>query len=333
MDILFGKNKRFYKANLHCHSTKSDGGSTVERIKEIYKKNGYSVVAFTDHDAIYSNSHLNDEDFLAITAFELSIKEDPYSSTLVSHKMKCAHFNLFALDENNLITPCYSPIYDKYKTEWSNQVKYDGIYERKLTAECINDIIKTAHEKGFLICLNHPSWSLLDATDYLEYEGLDMVEILNYGCRLLGHSDDENVLDVMARHGKAPYCVAADDAHSGKSLGEHGSDSLGGWVMIDSPALEYGQIMNSLKNGDFYASTGPEIYSIAREDNKVTVKCSDALSVYLSTDSRCRKQALAPKEECINEATFELVGVFDKFRVIVEDKYGKRAYSQFYNVN
>ena len=333
MEILLGKNKTFYKANLHCHSIKSDGYSTVEHIKEVYKKNGYSVVAFTDHDAIHSNSHLNDEDFLAITAFELSIKEDPNTSTLVSHKMKCAHFNLFALEENNLTTPCYSPIYDKYKTEWSDEVKYEGIYEREMTADCVNDIIKIAHEKGFLICLNHPSWSLMDATDYLEYKGLDMVEIVNYACCLNGHSDDEHVLDVMARHGKAPYCVAADDAHSGKSLGEHGSDSLGGWVMIDAPSLKYGEIMKSLKNGEFYASSGPEIYSITREANEITVKCSEVDRIYLATNSRVRKALVSQEGQSVSEATFEFGEGYELFRITVVDKNGKKAYSQFYNVN
>ena len=39
----------FYKANLHCHSTVSDGALTPEALKELYTKNGYSVIAFTDH--------------------------------------------------------------------------------------------------------------------------------------------------------------------------------------------------------------------------------------------------------------------------------------------
>jgi len=331
METLLGKNKKFYKANLHCHSKKSDGIATVERIKEVYKAAGYSVVAFSDHDAIYSNSHLNDEDFLAITSFELAIKEDPRLSTLVAHRMKCVHLNLFALDEKNTVTPCYDPIYNKYKNEWSGEVRYDGIYTRDMSADGINEIIEIAHEKGFLVCLNHPGWSLLDATDYLEYEGLDMVEIYNHGCASMGDPGDEGVLDIMARNGKAPFCTAADDNHSGVLLGSYGSDSLGGWVMIDAPSLEYGAIMNALKNGDFYASSGPEIYSISRDDDGIYVKCSDAKAVYVSTDSRVRARHLAEEDEYINEAFLDPVGFFDKFRIIVEDEKGRRAYSQFYN--
>lgn len=46
---LLKTNGRFYKANLHCHTTLSDGKMTAEEVKEYYLKNGYNIVAFTDH--------------------------------------------------------------------------------------------------------------------------------------------------------------------------------------------------------------------------------------------------------------------------------------------
>ena len=49
---LLPKDGIFYKANLHCHSTHSDGKLTVEQLKEVYKKEGYSVVAFSDHNVL-----------------------------------------------------------------------------------------------------------------------------------------------------------------------------------------------------------------------------------------------------------------------------------------
>ena len=39
----------YYKANLHCHTTLSDGEFTPEQIKAAYQEQGYSIVAFTDH--------------------------------------------------------------------------------------------------------------------------------------------------------------------------------------------------------------------------------------------------------------------------------------------
>ena len=41
---------KFYKANLHAHSTQSDGRQTPEELKARYKENGYSIFALSDHD-------------------------------------------------------------------------------------------------------------------------------------------------------------------------------------------------------------------------------------------------------------------------------------------
>ena len=48
-----------FKANLHCHSTVSDGRLTVGEIKAYYMQHGYSVVAFTDHDVLVPHPELN----------------------------------------------------------------------------------------------------------------------------------------------------------------------------------------------------------------------------------------------------------------------------------
>ena len=37
---LFPQEGKFYRANLHCHSTLSDGKRTPEELKEIYKSAG-----------------------------------------------------------------------------------------------------------------------------------------------------------------------------------------------------------------------------------------------------------------------------------------------------
>ena len=49
---LLPKEGNFYKANLHCHTTVSDGKRTPEEIKELYMRNGYSIVAYTDHEVL-----------------------------------------------------------------------------------------------------------------------------------------------------------------------------------------------------------------------------------------------------------------------------------------
>ena len=143
MKILLDENKRFFKANLHCHSTYSDGKFTVENLKEEYKKRGYSIVAFTDHEHLIDNSHLNDDEFLTITSCEMAIKEFPTQSTLVNFDMRVCHLNFYALDQHNTTTPCYSSVYDHYITdEIKDLIRFDKEYERVYTTDGINDMIK-----------------------------------------------------------------------------------------------------------------------------------------------------------------------------------------------
>ena len=65
---LLPRAANFYKANLHVHTTVSDGEITPEEIKRIYMEQGYSVVAFTDHEVMVPHPELTDESFVAITS-------------------------------------------------------------------------------------------------------------------------------------------------------------------------------------------------------------------------------------------------------------------------
>ena len=59
----------FYKANLHCHSSLSDGTLTPKELKDLYKANGYSVLAYTDHDIFIPHNELTDDSFVALSGF------------------------------------------------------------------------------------------------------------------------------------------------------------------------------------------------------------------------------------------------------------------------
>ena len=60
-----------YKANLHCHSHLSDGEFSPEKLRDIYREKGYSVLAVTDHNRLVEHSDLNREDFLMLTGYEV----------------------------------------------------------------------------------------------------------------------------------------------------------------------------------------------------------------------------------------------------------------------
>ena len=102
---LLPENGRFYKANMHSHSTLSDGKFSPEEIKQAYKENGYSVFAYTEHDKFCDLRHLDDEEFLTLPSYEMAFRNwdapafplyegEPTSK----NHMECMHINLFAID-------------------------------------------------------------------------------------------------------------------------------------------------------------------------------------------------------------------------------------------
>ena len=325
MEILLDSGMPFYKAQLHCHSLNSDGKISVEEQKKLFKEKGYSVVAFTDHEHLVDNSFLDDEEFLTITSCEVAIKEVAHMSTLKDRNMKAIHLNYYALDQHNVITPCYNSVYDHYTNDEIRKItKFEAEYEREFSPRGVNDMIRIAKEKGFLVSYNHPNWSLDNAVGYLQYEGLDFVEIYNHSCTMSG--EDSYIIkafDDILRDGKKIYATMCDDSHS---LGR----MFGGWVMINAPKLDYATIMSALQSGNFYASTGPEIYSLVREGNTVTIKTSPAKRIALSTGSR---RCGVLWGDGVTEATFELQESDGYFRITVDDLYGYHAHTQAYEVN
>ena len=332
MKILLDEKLGYKKANMHCHSTCSDGKLTPEEIKTEYMKRGYSIVAFTDHEHVIDQSHLTDENFLALVGCEVSIKEIPTQSTRTNHKMKVCHLNFFALNPRDPITPCYNSVSDHFVTEDAKgRFTPDGEYKRIYTHKGISEMIERAHSMGYLVSYNHPSWSLESLVDYVGYEGIDFVEIYNTGCVKAGHVDDERVFEELLLLGRNVKCIAGDDNHNREPLDHPSSDSFGGYVMINESRLEYSAIMKALWQGRFYVSTGADILSITRDEDTVTVKTSGASAVHMRTDGR-RCQSHFAEDEPLTEVTFTLRDTDNFFRIKVIGTDGKTAYSQAYHL-
>lgn len=322
--ILLGKYKNYYKANMHCHSNLSDGKLTPEELKELYKDKGYSILAITDHDSIRNHSYLDDEEFLTITSMEITIKPKLVSAN-ADRRMKVCHLNVYALEQDNDYNVCYSTDYDYYspkeRVEAILQANGED-YKRIYSPEGINKIIDIANKKGFLVCYNHPKWSMENYLDYSKYENLWAMEIFNNCSVMEGLFEyNESVYDDILRTGKKLFPVSADDNHNGSVSG----DSFGGFIMVNSDNLDYGEVMDSLKNGDFYASTGPTIDEISVEGDVVTVKSSNAKFICMSTAGRRTDRKLATETEYINEASFKFIEDDIYFRITVVDEFGKRA--------
>ena len=294
---------KFYKANLHCHSTVSDGKLTPLELKEAYKKEGYGIVAFTDHELLQEHAELNDESFVALTGYEVAFceeKEGPWK-----YKKNC-HLNCFAKDPKNTRIVGFHPsnFWLCGEDVYGKQEYVGEPYKHDYSIEGVNRFIKDASENGFLVSYNHPVWSCEGYNEYTNYEGCFAMEIYNYASDLLSGMDYAPIAyDEMLRSGKCGrlFAVAGDDNHTGGGL----DDSFGGITMIFAEELNYANVIDSLEKGRFYTKmkNSPEIYSAYYEDGKVILEFSNARDVYMRTG--CRSFAgIHMKDEPLTRAEF-----------------------------
>ena len=331
--ILLDKNKNFYKGNMHCHSSLSDGHFTPEELKRLYKERGYSFLAITDHEHFNNNSYLDDEDFITITSAEFAIKQFPAESTLKNFNMKVCHLNFYAKKQDNDYTFCYNSVADHFSAPERKSLinRPESEYERIYGHKGISALIAEANEMGFFVCYNHPRWSLENYADYSGYEGLWGVEIYNHACNTDGiHDYDINVFDDMLRDGKRVFASCGDDNHNKKGSLMH---SFGASVYVNAESLSYDNIIDGLLSGNFYSTMGPEIYSLYVEDSKVYVECSDAKRISYSTRGRRSSAVNADLGENLNSACFEIRDTDGYFRIEVLDDNGQRANTQAYFVD
>lgn len=331
---LLPKEGHFYKANLHCHSNLSDGYLSPSELKELYKSHGYSVLAYTDHDMFIPHHELTDETFVALAGFEAAFNE--YSMYPGNKKIKSCHICCIARTKDIEYHPAWNEKYAYVGNSKENRskVKFDKsepFFEREYTPECISLMTKIAREKGFFVTYNHPAWAMETCEQFTKYENINAMEIFN------NHDDKQgfpaytiNAYDDMLRSGKEIFAIAADDNHNKYPVGTPKCDSFGGFVMIKADELKYEAVTTALFEGNFYSSTGPEIYDLYIENNKIFISCSEAVKITINKGVRGAEAVLAEKGKTITAAEFEFAPDDVYIRLTVTDIQGKTANTNAY---
>lgn len=241
-----------YKANLHCHTTVSDGEFSPAQIKELYQSRGYSAVAFTDHQVCMPHPELSDDRFVALTGIEIAYGIRKSSSI---HACGIARDPMAALRHPNTI---------------ENDIGK------------LNEGIQSLNEKGFITTLNHPRWSGISAADIAAIRGFANMEVVNgYELMLDGYGDSSACYEEALRSGRKIRPLAADDSHHPNPSGGPGFEYFQGFTVLKAPELTYDALIRALDTGSFYASTGPMIKNLWMEDNTLHLECSPVRGVYV----------------------------------------------------
>lgn len=288
--MITGKDGRtYYKVALHIHTTDSDGKNTKSEVVDEYRSRGYDAIAFTDHWRV---------DLGGMTDGMLIIPGCEYN-TGAAETMTEGVMHILGLG-----------------------MKTDPETPRDATRQQIVDGITTC---GGIAVLAHPAWSLNTVADIQELHGIEATEIYNAVSEahesLRAYSDE--YVDLVANAKIYPKLLATDDAHF-----YDGSDTCRGYVMVCAEALTSDAIISAIRNGDFFASQGPELYA-RREGDKIIIDTSPCSIISALSNLSWASERTARGE---NVCHFEYkIKPLDRWvRIEARDADGKRAWSNIF---
>jgi hypothetical protein len=230
------------RCQLHCHTDQSDGEPTPAELVAHYEALGCDVLVITDHWLI---TRAESQSMLLIPGSELSAGLDraPFEAEVLA-------------------------------------LGIDELPEPRAAFPSIADCAAWIVEQGGVAYLAHPRWSSLTADDYLSAPALSGLEIYNGGCEVeQGNGLSEVQWDQVKQLGGAANGVATDDSHQATSA--NGSDAGLGWTVVRAAARTREAVLDALRSGAFYSTTGPELISLELVDDGIVVRCSPATSVAL----------------------------------------------------
>lgn len=292
--LPFDKAGRFWRGNLHTHSNVSDGALSPEDVCAFYRQAGYDFIALTDHFHEYFNWQVVDtrpfrtDDFTTLIGAELHAPSTEFGYP----------WHLLAVG----LPLDFAPV---------------------AAAENGVALASRALAHGAYVAIAHPDFYTLSESDAVSLGGVHAVEIFN------GTSIDHNdkpggwsLLDLLLARGHRYTACATDDAHFQPTR----NDALLGWVMVKSETLSPDSLLLALKAGEYYSSTGPEIYDIqVYPKNKIVVQCSPAERVFVTGAGY---QAESVYGNGIRTAEISLARFDSPYaRVTVRDAKGGRAWS------
>ncbi len=302
-DLLKGAVEgRFFRGNLHCHSSRSDGLLGPEEVVAAYRDAGYDFLCLSDHFEeeygwrVTDTRALRDENFTTILGAELS--SAPWE--------EC---NAYWVTAAGLPPGFGAPPADDH-------------------AEAIG----RAADLGAFVVMLHPGLNNLPlaAADGLPaLDAVHAVEVYNHNCAMAALPDMAEgayMLDGLLERGRKVLVNAGDDAHF-----VHPRDRFGGWVEVYCDRLDPDALLDSLKAGRYYSTQGPELQELLVDGDRLRVQTSDAYAISLTTGgdrwlcgSERHSEGVAPT----TEAEFDLAPFRGSYcRVTVVDPTGRRAWS------
>ena len=286
---MFENEGKWFRGNLHMHTTVSDGRLDPISAREEYRKAGYDFIAVTDHWQMSENVPSKDGSMLELSGVEYD------TGDMVHTKV----FHILGIGMNR---PAF-------------ETKDHNIPPQK--------IIDSIREAGGIAILAHPTWSIMNPDDISKCKGIAGAEIYNTVSNVDyfngRRSDASHYFDIWADNGCLVRPFASDDCHMYKG------EQTQNFIMVKAKELTLEAILSAIEKGDFYASQGPEFVAIRRSGDTIAVECRGAEKILFLSNCVWDSQRVQEGKNGFARYTFSGVDKYVRVELISED--GKMAWS------
>ena len=293
---IFGKTR--VKVGLHTHTTRTDGHLSPKEVAALYREAGYDAIALTDH-WLYGEA-------------------DRLSGLPI---LPGAEYHVGAIDATEGIYHILCLFADRAP---------DLDRARDYANAKPQDLIDAIHAAGGLAVLAHPAWSLNTTESVKALKGLDGVEIFNTVSRNTARDDASLLVDLYATNGMYFPLFATDDFHYLDKSTSSGIDPTA-FVMVECESIDPAALKKAIKQGRFYASTGPEIH-LRREGDTFVLDCSPCQRVCFHSNSVSSRGGRTQYGEDITHTTYTPQTCERYIRASVTDREGRMAFSQIVKI-
>jgi histidinol phosphatase-like PHP family hydrolase len=265
---------RFWRDNLHTHSTLSDGALQPERVIEAYRDAGYDFIQLSEH---------------FIERFQWPIAD--------TRRWRANNFTTLIGAELHAPATTVGELW---------HILAAGLpldFAAPTADETGPELAARARAQGAFVAIAHPAWSQLTIEDGRALASAHAVEIYNHGSAVENdRGDGFYLMDQLLNEGRRLTAIATDDAHF-----RHGDyDAFGGFVEVKAESLEPEVLLEALKAGHFYSSQGPRLYDLSFSAGEASIECSPVQAITLVTGT---SRALVKVGRQITGATFDLTQV------------------------
>ena len=293
---------RWWKGNTHTHTRWSDGDSPPETVAAWYRERGYAFLVLSDHNVLSTGERWvplaegadvpeGAEVREGVEGMELRLATLPE----LRERFEAPGEFLFIQGEELSADAEGVPVH----VNGLNLAEPIARIERATILETLQASVDAVVAQGerlgrpVLAHVNHPNYRwALSAREIAALQGERFFEVYNGHPYVANagdaeHPSTERMWDVALTLRLTEldlgllYGLATDDAHNFR--GDQGALPGRGWIQVRCATLDTGAVIEAMKRGDFYSSSGVELEGVHADGRQLSVALAPTEDETLTT--------------------------------------------------